>query len=548
MELQLKRFSTYAFVLLFGAALLSGCSSTAVKHEVVEVKVEQAPLPAGVIDATHPEENINSRAFGFYVDGLLYEGINSYRKAAASFEQALQYHPDSYQIRYILSESYYRLREYDKVIDVLATIEPVDADVYLIRGASYASLGKDEEAKSAYMSLISLDSSSSMAFSHLAGYYRQAGDLDSLIWTYENLVRIRPDNERIWRELGRLQAQNGDFAGARESFARSIEISGDPTNIMSFLGLAELYQIAQQDDSAMTTYKAALEIEPYNLIANRELAALYVRMDSLGLAAEHARRVAEVTPLDRDAVRRLAVVYFGLDSLRLSDSVFTSLVESGERHSANHYYLGRISIITEDYQRAVDQFTILTQMADTLFESWLDLGYAYKKMGNTEKEILAYRTGLNHVQGEQGELKLLFAMGAAYEQDGQVEDAIATFEEILARSPSHAQALNYLGYMLADRGERLDYAKDLIEKAVNLSPDNAAYLDSYGWVFYQLRQYDKALVHLKKAVSLDSDPIIFDHLGDAYEAAGDNENARVWWQKALELLPENEQIKQKLSQ
>ncbi len=65
-------------------------------------------------------------------------------------------------------------------------------------------------------------------------------------------------------------------------------------------------------------------------------------------------------------------------------------------------------------------------------------------------------------------------------------------------------------------------------------------------MYYRLRQFDKALVHLKKAVSLEEDPIIFDHLGDAYKATGDNDKARDWWQKALELQPENEEIKNKL--
>ena len=79
-------------------------------------------------------------------------------------------------------------------------------------------------------------------------------------------------------------------------------------------------------------------------------------------------------------------------------------------------------------------------------------------------------------------------------------------------------------------------------------PENAAFLDSYGWVFYRQGKYKKAVEYLKKAVSLDSDPVIFDHLGDAYKAKGDTAQARTWWQKALELSPEDEAIKQKLNQ
>jgi tetratricopeptide (TPR) repeat protein len=124
---------------------------------------------------------------------------------------------------------------------------------------------------------------------------------------------------------------------------------------------------------------------------------------------------------------------------------------------------------------------------------------------------------------------------------------VETFEEVIARSPDYDQALNYLGYMLADRGERLEYAHRLIERAVTISPDNAAYLDSYGWVLYRLGNYDQALVHLQKAVTLGDDSVIFDHLGDVYQAVGDAQQARTWWERALEMDPDNNQIKEKLS-
>ncbi|HKK21651.1 MAG TPA: tetratricopeptide repeat protein, partial [candidate division Zixibacteria bacterium] len=161
-------------------------------------------------------------------------------------------------------------------------------------------------------------------------------------------------------------------------------------------------------------------------------------------------------------------------------------------------------------------------------------------------EITALKNALGHVGGDDNQLNLLFSLGAAYEQSGQVPEAESTFEEIIARSPDYAPALNYLGYMLADRGERLDYARKLIEKAVEVKPDNPAYLDSYGWVLYRLGNFKDALKQLKKAVSLDSDPTIFDHLGDTYKALGNLSDARVWWQKALELSPDDPQLKEKL--
>jgi len=548
MKERVKRLFPLAGLLL-GLLIVTGCSSTAVNREASGEDVARLAVRGGASQPEAPpaDEAIDPRAFHYYINGLLYEGIGNYAKAAGSFKSALKYHPESYEIRFSLAEAYYNLRRYDQAVDVLKDITPADADVQLLRGASYASMGMPDLAHAAYLELARLEPNSSTAYSHLAGYYRQKGDSDSLVWAYENLARTHPENERIWRELGRLQAQQGDYSAARESFERSVTIRGDRTNILSYLGLAELYLIQEKTDSAVAAYKAALEVEPYNVVANRELAAIMVRLDSLQAALPYSRRVVEASPLDRDAVRRLGVIYFSVDSLDQADSILTYLVESGERNSVNHYYLGRIAVLREDYPRAVEEFTTLTIMADSVYESWLDLGWVYRKTGENDKEILTYQTGLSHMRDDQSELKMLFALGAAYEQAGQFDKAVLIFEEIIAKSPDHASALNYLGYMLADRGERLEYAKELIEKAIKLVPENAAYLDSYGWVFYRLRQFDKALVHLRKAVSLENDPVIFDHLGDAYKATGDYDKARTWWQKALELQPENEEIKKKLA-
>ncbi|UCD63839.1 MAG: tetratricopeptide repeat protein [Candidatus Zixiibacteriota bacterium] len=539
----MKRLVLFAFIVAAGTI---GCTSKAVKHEVVEVKSESPQLKAAVLPPEADEFSIDHRAYNHYISALLYERLGNLPKAATNYQRALKYHPDSYQFRVALAEVSFRLREYEKAVELLVETTPQDAEVHLILGAAYAALGEDDSARAAYGRLIVVDPNNSMAYSQLASYYRKTGDLDSLIWAYGHLARIRPGNERVWRELGRLQAQRGKFDEARDSFHSSIVARADATNILSFLSLAELHVLNDRPDSAIIVYKQALEVEPYNTTANRELANLYVRLDSLAESVRYARNVVEATPLDRSAVRRLGIIYYGLDSLRLADSVFTSLVDSGERNSINHFYLGRIAALSDDYYRAIDEFTKLTQMADSVAESWLDLGYAYRKSRQAEKEILTYQTGMGHMRDAEGEIRLMFAMGAAYEQNAQIREAEEVFEEIIARSPNHSQSLNYLGYMLADRGERLEYARELIERAVNLAPDNAAYLDSYGWVFYRLEKFDEALVYLKKAVSLDSDPIIFDHLGDAYKAAGDTENARLWWQKALELQPDNSRIKEKL--
>jgi tetratricopeptide (TPR) repeat protein len=265
-------------------------------------------------------------------------------------------------------------------------------------------------------------------------------------------------------------------------------------------------------------------------------------------ALKYVTKLTELDPDDRSVQHRLGSIYYGLDSLTRSKAIFASLVETGEAMPSNHFYLGRIAILQEDYAQARDEFIKLTQLVDTVAQGWLDLAFSYNKLGQRENEIGAYRTGLARVHEPEERTRLLFALGASYEQTGDIESSVSTFEELLADAPDHAGAMNYLGYTLCDRGKRLDYARDLIEKAISMEPNNPAFLDSYGWVFYRMGEFSRALPQLKQAAELDNDPVILDHLGDTYKALNDLEQARQWWRKALQEDPGNESLKKKLGQ
>jgi tetratricopeptide (TPR) repeat protein len=139
-----------------------------------------------------------------------------------------------------------------------------------------------------------------------------------------------------------------------------------------------------------------------------------------------------------------------------------------------------------------------------------------------------------------------FQFGATCERKGDYPDAEKYFEKCIELSPDFSEALNYLGFMWADRGEKLDRARELIEKAVRLEPRNAAYLDSMGWVLFKLGQPKQALDCILKAIeySEEEDPTLYDHLGDIYAVLGQTDKAHAAWGKSLALEP-NEQVRRK---
>ena len=160
--------------------------------------------------------------------------------------------------------------------------------------------------------------------------------------------------------------------------------------------------------------------------------------------------------------------------------------------------------------------------------------------------------------------EVLFDLGHGYERSGRFDSAVAVFQRLLARAPDNHRALNYLGYMFAEKGVRLGEAEEYIERALKGDPQNGAYLDSMGWVYFQQQRYGEAMRFLKRALKaeesrlgeiemasrtsahLENLSIILDHVGDAARALGNVDEAVEHWRRAAELNPGNDSIRRKL--
>lgn len=130
--------------------------------------------------------------------------------------------------------------------------------------------------------------------------------------------------------------------------------------------------------------------------------------------------------------------------------------------------------------------------------------------------------------------RLFFARGGVRERLGDWAGAESDLRTALTLKPGEAQVLNYLGYGLVDRGEKLDEALKFIQRAVRRAPKNGQIRDSLGWAYYKLGRYEDAVSELERAVELaPGDPVLNDHLGDAYWQVGRRLEARFQWSRAM---------------
>lgn len=138
--------------------------------------------------------------------------------------------------------------------------------------------------------------------------------------------------------------------------------------------------------------------------------------------------------------------------------------------------------------------------------------------------------------GEPESIELRFRLAAAYERSGKTTEATGAFRELLERAPDNSMALNYLGYMWAEKGENLPEALRMINRALEIEPGNGAYVDSLGWVYFRMGDFRRAVEQLEKAAELlPADGTVQEHLGDALRALGKLPEARSAYERALAL-------------
>ena len=175
------------------------------------------------------------------------------------------------------------------------------------------------------------------------------------------------------------------------------------------------------------------------------------------------------------------------------------------------------------------------------------LGDIFRNYNNYKEAIKYYNEGISRIEIIEAEhWDLLYSRGIAYERNKEWGMAEKDFLKILELIPDQPDVLNYLAYSWIEQNTNLDRAKKLIIKAANIRPRDPYIVDSLGWAYYSLKEYDKAVEELERAINLKpTDPIINDHLGDAYLKVNRDIEALFQWKKAIEFKPE-EDLKKKI--
>mgnify|MGYP001185306762 FL=1 len=193
---------------------------------------------------------------------------------------------------------------------------------------------------------------------------------------------------------------------------------------------------------------------------------------------------------------------------------------------------------------AIEVLVELTRQYPNSANGFSILGNHYRRLEAYDKAAVSYGEAIKlyEAKGEAGWF-LYYVRGITRERLDLWSLAEKDFRKALSLNPNQPQVLNYLGYSLIEKNSNLDEALDMIERAVKESPDSGYIVDSLGWGYYKLGQYEKAVPNLERAAELmPVDPIVNDHLGDVYWMVGRKTEAEFQWRRALSFDPEADEI------
>ena len=365
---------------------------------------------------------------------------------------------------------------------------------------------------------------------------------DKAIAAYQQAVAADPEFYNAWVELGLTYEAQKNYIDAERVFAKLFEMGIGDQQIL--LRLIELNLKLNNPDQALSYVQQggddqALILEAANLLLNQ---------DFYDHAAELLDPLSRENPIPKDALFFLAVLeYEGRDNPNKALTYLESIPASHQHYERSLIF--RIHLLYRIDRKAEARELCLTAM--TLFPRQPEFHIIMSEMHEFEKEYPQALDGLLKATGLWPDnTTILDRLGLIYDRMDHREQAMLMMEKVIAKDSEHAEALNYLGYTLAEQGRDLARAQLLIENALAVKPDNGYFVDSLAWVYFKQGKNKRAWLEIQRAVQLvDSDPVIWEHYGDIARALNLRSEARFGYGKALRLEGDNqESVRGKLSQ
>lgn len=529
--------------------------------------------------ALQPANARKAEALADFVEGTRLEENADMENALAAYQKVLTYDPGLSELALRVAAVLSRYGDYPRAIDVLKDAikeNPKESAPYLQLAFIYAKyLKKTDRAVKYANQAIVLDPLNIEAYQRLYEIETSGGKPEKALLALDRAASVKSEDPAFWVRLGKLYAtivfktepepRPEEIKRVNGFFEKAVAYAGDDSAVLK--AVADYYAASQQIQEAIPLYLKVLELQPDDVNAREKLATGFVLTNQRDKAIAMLQEIIEKQPTKYQPYDLLAQLFDeaarALERAQQSEQARALFAKAAANYEqsllinpgrANTYLrLAELLIVPmKDSLRAVNVLTEARQRFPGAPEFTYFLAIALRESKQPQKAVITFEEALNEAQMSNDEVlnaRFYFDYGAAADQAGLYDKAADLFRKSISLDPANAaEAYNYVAFMWAEHDMHLDEAEDMIGHALRFDPNNGAFLDTLGWIHYRQGKFEEALADLLRASENLSrpDPIVFEHIGDAYSKLNRIPQALDFWQKAIALSPENKLLAEKI--
>lgn len=582
--------------------LFTACASAPPKGKVVRLQNEYgveelvAP-PAQVVDSTLgtqkekgelavPSNHEDAAVFYFSL-GQAYSLDNDPQRSVEAYRATLVHDPKSALVRARLAAELVKIGNFAEaktLCEEALKLDPKYVDSYLLLAGIQVAAKEYEGALATYRQALNIEPQNRDALLYFGVTLAEVGKVKDGIVQLEKLVQLKDSAESnidkavAYYYLAKVYEQSNQTASAIRAYQDALK--SRPAFAKAALALADLYQAAKNGNKANeileTAFRESHAVELAERLAENHLA----KTDYKG-AVIFLETLVEEDPANENVRLRLALVYWQLKWMDKAEALLSDLHKRYPSSNEITYYLGELALENNDTPSALAYYAQISpdyakydQMvfrvvalyrgtkefakAETFLLDALKkrpdlvglypaLAAVYEDSQKLEEAKLALERGEKLFPEDEA---ILYYLGFLYDRMGNKEKGVATMERLLEKNPDNGNALNFVGYTLLEANRDLPKAEKYLARAVELKPDDAFVLDSYGWLLYRQGKPQVAMKTLEKAFAMRADEgVIAEHLADVYVALSMPKKAIAVYEQALKAGGEKEflaRVEQKL--
>jgi len=557
---------------IVGIFFLYGCSNSSQSVRSDHTNAQQSD---------RIKEMRHDRALQHFIEGTALDAKGSYAEAILEYQEALQAEPNA-AIFYAISKDYLLLNKFNRAVETAAEAVRLEQQNITYRenlGTIYFQASRPDLAIREYEEIVKIDSNYTAGWFTLAHLYkpshplkaieiyekllgRDDGQLDILFQCaqlyfslelydeatvkYKRILELDPGNKQLLKQLAKTYSKSGKPEQA-QTILESM-VASDSSDTDAVATLADFYLEQKQFQKAIDLYEGLLNQD----IKNTEI-KLRIGIGFFGLSEHDSTLIPKATtffenlhkevPTDWRPCWYLGAIAANQHKDSLAGSYFEQVTKLEEQHGDAWWFFGSSLFDQKKYDKLLETMEQAQKILPNDFRFYLLQGLALSRMDRQEESVKPLEKAY---ELNPKDLNTISTLALTLDGLQRYAQSDSIYEEGLRQDPKSALLLNNFGYSLAERGLQLERALEMSKQAITAEPDNAAYLDTYGWILFKLHNYEDAEVYIEKSIITgQASSIVHEHLGDVYEKLGQNEKALKSWKKAFELDSKNKSAQEK---